>query len=158
MGNTIMMDHVYKFDLSQTYSFGTLPTNLLTEIFKDGRVASHLIEAQLTKWFPELKHIKGCKGYDHVNHLNEEDRYDAKNFTASGGCKFMPSGMIGVGRKFEKEKFLLKTEGLTYIICDIVDFPIIKVVFIRGKELAERYPNGIIAKTKRGEIFGGWPE
>jgi hypothetical protein len=153
MNNDIVMDRVYEFNLNGTYSFGDLPVDMLNEIFKDGRVASHLLEPQLTKWFPELRHVKGCKNYDHVHRLNEEDRYDAKNFTVASGCKFMPSGMIGTGRKFNEEVFLFKAENLKYIICDIVDFPKVRVVFKNGKELAQKYPTGAISLTKREELF-----
>jgi hypothetical protein len=152
--HNIVFDKVYTFDLTGTISFGDLTTLALIDIFKDGRVASHLLEPQLAIWFPEIRHIKGCKGYDHVNKLDENIKYDAKNLTQAGGCKFMPSGMIGTGRKFDKEQFLFKTKDMNYIICDIVDFPIVSVTFKRGQELAERYPNGCISLSKRQELFG----
>ncbi len=152
--HSIEFDRVYAFDLSGTCSFGTLPDSIIMEILKDGRAASHFLEPQLEAWFPELRHVKGCKGYDHVKRVDENIKFDAKNFTQAGGCKFMPSGMIGTGRKFDEEVFLFKTEKMNYIICDIVDFPKVSVVFKRGQELANHYPNGIISKTKRGELFG----
>ena len=150
----IEFDKVFTFDLSGTYSFGSLSKSRLTEAFKDGRLTSHLIEPHLEIWYPELKHIKGCKDHDHVNRIDENIKYDAKNFTHAGGCKFMPSGMIGTGRKFDQEQFLLKTENMNYIICDIVDFPKVSVIFKKGSELASQYPNGTITKSKRGELFG----
>lgn len=150
----IKFNTVYKFDLTGTFSFGDLDNEALMETFKDGRVASHLLEPQLVSWFPELKHVKGCKDHDHVNRADENIKYDAKNFTTAVGCKFMPSGMIGTGRKFDREQFLFKTENMNYIICDIVDFPKVSVVFKKGKELSDQYPNGCIAKIKREELFG----
>jgi hypothetical protein len=150
----IEFDKVFTFDLSGTYSFGPLSNSRLTEAFKDGRLTSHLIELLLEIWYPALKHIKGCKDHDHVNRIDENIKYDAKNFTQAAGCKFMPSGMIGTGRKFDQEQFLLKTENMNYIICDIVDFPKISVIFKKGSELASQYPNGTITKSKRGELFG----
>ena len=151
--HSIEFGKTYTFDLSGTYSFGTLPASVVSEIFKDGRAASHFLEPQLALWFPELKHIKGCKGHDHVKRLDENIKFDAKNFTQAGGCKFMPSGMIGTGRKFDKELFLFKTENMNFIICDIVDFPKVRVIFKKGSELADKYPNGKITKSKRGELF-----
>ena len=152
--HNIEFDRVYNFDLSGTFSFGSLSKSDLTEILKDGRVASHLLEPQLVKWFLELRHVKGCKDHDHVNKVDESIKYDAKNFTSAGGCKFMPSGMIGTGRKFNEEQFLFKTKNMNYIICDIVDFPKVSVIFKKGSELASQYPNGTITKSKRGELFG----
>ena len=66
----------------------------------------------------------------------------------------MPSGMIGTGRKFNEEQFLFKTKNMNYIICDIVDFPKVSVIFKKGSELASQYPKGTITKSKRGELFG----
>ena len=152
--NKIIFDKAFTFNLGGTFSFGDLSTGSLIEIFKDGRVASHLLERQLVHWFPELKHIKGCKDHDHVNRNDEDILYDAKNFTTSGGCKFLPSSMIGTGRKFDEERFLYKTQKMNYIICDIVDFPKINVIFKRGSELADQYTNGKISKSKRKELFG----
>ena len=151
--NNIVFDRVFTFDLSGTFSFGNLSADMLIEIYKDGRVASHLLERQLVSWFPELRHIKGCEDHDHVNRLDENIQYDAKNFTTSGGCKFLPSSMIGTGRKFNEERFLYKTQKMNYIICDIVDFPKINVIFKRGSDLSEQYPNGCIGKGKRKELF-----
>ena len=152
--HNIEFDKVYDFDLTGTLSFGTLPVNKVISAYKDGRAASHLLEPQLTVWFPNLKHVKGCKGYDHINRLDENIQYDAKNLTQAGGCKFMPSGMIGTGRKFDQEQFLFKTENMNYIICDIVDFPKVRVIFKKGKELAKKYPKGNITLSKREELFG----
>lgn len=152
--NNIEFDKIFSFNLSGTYSFGSLSKSALIEILKDGRVTSHLLEPQLVEWFPELRHVKGCKDHDHVNKVDESIKYDAKNFTPAGGCKFMPSGMIGTGRKFNEEQFLLKTENMNYIICDIVDFPKVSVIFKKGSELAIQYPNGTITKSRRGELFG----
>jgi len=138
---------VYNHDLTGTYTFGDLDEESLTEIFKDGRVASHLLERQLTKWYPSLTHVKGCKDHDHVDEFHF--KYDAKNFTKSGGCKFLPSKMIGTGRKFDEKDFKEKTSNMRYIICDIVDFPKVRVLFKRGSELVQKYPNGKISKAKK---------
>ena len=62
--------------------------------------------------------------------------------------------MIGVGRKFNQEQFLFKTQKMNYIICDIIDFPEIKVIFKKGSQLADKYRNGCIPKSKREELFG----
>ena len=149
----IELDKVFNFDLAGTFSFGSLTVEQLEDIYKDGRCASHLLERQLVSWFPELKHVKGCKGYDHINTFDESVSYDAKNFTKASGCGFAPSGHYGKGRKFDEEKFLFKAHSLIYIICDIIDFPKIGVVFKDGKELSKQYPKGNISLSKRGELF-----
>ena len=148
----IEFDKVYEFDLGGTISFGDLQEEDINELCKDGRFVSHLLERQLVKWFPELKHIKGCKNHDHV--LRKDGRlFDAKNFTPSGGCRFAPSSMYGVGRKFDEKIFLEKTKDMSYIICDIVEFPRVRVIVKHGAELAKEYPKGTISKPKRDILF-----
>jgi len=149
----IEYDKVYKYDLDGTVKFGGLSKEAVYAACRDGRVASHLLEPQIELWFPELTHVKGCKSYDHVR-KKDGRLFDAKNFTPAGGCKFLPSKMLGTGRKFNEQEFVKKTSNMTYIICDIVDFPKVRVIFKEGKELAQRYPNGKISKTRRDELFG----
>ena len=142
-------DKVYHYDLTGTYAFGDLSDEALTEIFKDGRVASHLLERQLTKWYPSLTHVGGCEDHDHVDENNV--KYDAKNFTKNG-LKFMPSSMLGTGRKFDQRLFESKTEKMNYICCDIREFPRVRVVFKEGSELSKEYPKGTISETN-GEVL-----
>ena len=154
MSNTIELNKTYHFEIPNV-SFGQLNQEELIEIFSDGRVASHFLERHLTKWFPNLTHVPGCKGWDHVVELTGQ-KYDAKNFTAKGGLKFMPSGMIGTGRKYDAVecRAKIKKNNLIYIMCDIVDFPKIRVKFRDGLELFDEYPKGKIAKKNRELLFG----
>jgi hypothetical protein len=52
--------------------------------------------------------------------------------------------MIGEGRKFDKEIFETKAQNLNYIIVSNVNFPEIKIKFVKGSELLIDYPNGVI--------------
>jgi hypothetical protein len=124
------------------YSFGNLPSQMIIEIFKDGRPFSHFIEKWLSVNF-HLLHIGCCKAYDFVDENYENIKYDQKTFTIRG-CKFMPSNMIGEGRKFDKEIFETKAQNLNYIIVSNVNFPEIKIKFVKGTDLIITYPNGTI--------------
>ena len=144
----IKLNKTYHFEI-KNYSFGNLSTRELSEVLKDGRVAAPLLEVQLTKWFNELTHIKGNKDHDHIGKNGE--LYDAKNFT-KGGLNFMPSNQRGQGRTFIAEIAHEKANKLIYICCDIVDFPKLRVKFVKGSELVKQYPKCKISKTNR-EIF-----
>ena len=144
---------VFEFDLCGTVAFGGLSTKSLHEIFRDGRAVSLLLERQLEKWFPQLKWVGGCKYKDHDDQ-ETNDVYDAKNFTKNG-LKFVPSKMIGTGRKFDKAKFHkgVKEKKMNYICCDIIDFPKVRVLFKRGTDLLKEYPTGSIGVPKRDLLF-----
>lgn len=145
----IKLNKTYSFEI-KNLAFGDLTKEDLIEIYKDGRVASHLLERHLTKWFPQLTHVPGCADHDHLDATGQQ--YDAKNFTKSG-LNFKPSKMLGVGRTFDYDVMVEKASKLIYIACDIVDFPKVRVVFKSGSELARDYPNGKISKSKREVLF-----
>lgn len=132
-------------------SFGDLSDDELSDMFTDGRLASHFLERQLTKWYPELTFVDK-RGYDHVD--EEGNKYDQKCFT-KGGLGFAPSHMGGKGRVFVMEEAHEHAKDITYICCDVVAFPTVRVKFARGKDLIEVYPKCKIPFSKREEFFNG---
>jgi hypothetical protein len=135
----------------EDFSFGNLPKSAIIEIYKDGRAFSHFIEPWLAENYP-LNHVKGCKKYDHTDLNDANVKYDQKTFTARG-CKFMPSNMIGEGRSFNKEVFEEKAKELIYIIVSNVNFPEIKIKFVKGVDLIVDYPTGAIPSKDFVKFF-----
>jgi hypothetical protein len=131
--------------------FGNLPQNIINEICKDGRPFSKFIERWLEQNYP-LKYVPGDKDHDHVDINDSKILYDAKTFT-KGGCKICSSKMIGVGRKFNKEEFAEKTKKLIFCIVSNINFPEIKLRFVRGSELLEEYPKGLIPSKDYIKFF-----
>jgi hypothetical protein len=145
----ITLNKTYNFTI-QNFSFGNLSKDEMIDVLVDGRFNSPFMERQLTKWFPQLKHITGNKDHDHVD--GEGNLYDAKNFTKNG-LKFKPSNQLGQGRSFNKEVAHEKANKLIYICCDIIDFPKVKVKFIDGGDLVKRYPLCEVPKSHRTVLF-----
>jgi hypothetical protein len=135
----------------ENVSFDTLPVEVITELFKDGRIFSHFIERILAQDYG-LKHVTGCKGHDIVDPSNPDIKYEQKTFTGNG-CKFMPSNMIGQGRQFNKEVFMEKSKNLIYVIVSNVKFPLLKIRFVKGSELATEYPGGEIKLKDHDKFF-----
>ena len=133
------------------FCFDNLSQSKVIKKFKDGRVFSHFIELWLEDKFP-LIHVEGCKEYDFIDVTDENIKYDQKTFT-SGGSKFMPSNMIGTGRKFNKELFEEKAKNLIYIIVSNINFPEIRVKFVKGVELIVDYPTGCIPLKDHDKFF-----
>jgi hypothetical protein len=146
----------YEFNKTYThvienYGFDILNIEEVNNKYKDGRVFSHFIELWLAKMFT-LKHINGCKDHDFTDINNLEIQYDQKTFT-KGGCRFCPSNMIGVGRVFDKQKFEEKANKLIYIIVSNINFPEIKIKFVKGSDLIIKYPKGEIKLKDSVEFF-----
>ena len=138
-------DTSFTFKLTNI-NFDSLDKSILDSMFKDGRIFSHLSERWLEDNCPMLKHISGCKDHDFVN-KTDDTKYDAKTWT-SRKLDFRPSNMLGKGRTFDKEIFDEKCNKLTYIVVSNIDFPEIKVRFIKGSDLVQLYPKGYISTNK----------
>ena len=132
-------------------SFDNIPQDMVNDIMKDGRAFSHFIEKWISLNYP-LQHIGGCKPYDFIDENFTETKYDEKTFTKNG-CKFCPSNMVGQGREFDMAVFEEKTKKLIFCIVSNVNFPIIKIKFVRGIELLQKYPNGIIPFREHDDLF-----
>jgi len=130
-------------------SFGDLTQEELAEMFTDGRLVSHFLERQLTKWYPELTFVD-ARGYDHLD--TKQNKYDQKCFT-KGGLTFAPSNMLGKGRKIIEEEAHEHAKNITYICCDVLEFPKVRVKFARGEDLIKQFPKCKIPFSKRQEFF-----
>ena len=130
-------------------SFGDLTQEAVNNRLKDGRVAAPFLESQLEIWYPHLKFVDG-RGYDHID--EEGNLYDQKCFT-KGGLAFAPSNMIGKGRHIVEDVATEHCKNITYIACDIVDFPTVRVKFAKGSDLIKEYKNFKIPYSQREKFF-----
>lgn len=133
------------------FSFGNLPKSTIIDTFKDGRAFAHFIEPWLAINYP-LIHIKGCKNHDFIDVNDENIKYDQKTFTERG-CNFTPSNMIGQGRVFDKNIFEEKAKNLIYIVVSNINFPEIKIKFVKGTDLIIEYPTGKIPLKDFNKFF-----
>ncbi len=147
---SVKLDTTYSHNI-QNIGFGNVQQKEVIEIFKDGRVFSHLIEKWIETNYP-LNHVPGCKSYDFTDRAFPDTKYDEKTFTRRG-CDFRPSNMKGQGRKFEKKTFEEKTKNLVFCIVSNINFPAIKIRFIRGRDLLSTYPNGKIPLKDHDKFF-----
>ena len=61
--------------------------------------------------------------------------------------------MKGVKRTFNQTIFEEKTKKLIFIIVSNIDFPNIKIKFVRGTDLLVSYPKGIIPRKDFDKFF-----
>jgi len=141
---------ITQIDLTGRYQFGDLPVETLDDHFKDGRWASPILERLIPRIYRELTWVSGNQDHDHID--VDGNLYDLKCFTKNG-LKFMPSSQIGTKRSFDKEVAHGKANNLTYICCDITQFPIVTVKFAKGCDLIVKYPNCAIPFKDRTVFF-----
>jgi hypothetical protein len=137
------------------YSFDRLSADLVSEIYLDGRVFSHFSERLIQKLFPELTRVD--KKYFDYTRNGFTRRVENKTFTQRE-LAFVPSSMLGVGRKYDEEKFHEIADRTDYVIVDNSNFPHLKIVFDSGTNLIKRYPKGKVSKTKRQEFWDYYGE
>ena len=120
-------------------TFPGLTEKEVTELYRDGRVASKFLEvyfARLFKW-----ELVDAKNYDFLTPSYQKVEF--KTLTKRG-CNFLPSRMKGSSRKVdsaEAEKVIIEN---LYLICDIRLFPVIRYKLYEGKELLRKYPKYVI--------------
>tara|TARA_B100000886_G_scaffold334243_1_gene289455 strand:- start:1085 stop:1558 length:474 start_codon:yes stop_codon:yes gene_type:complete len=147
---SVELNTTYNYTI-ENYGFGNLPLEICEEILKDGRPFSYFIE----QWLPHyhaLIYVPGCKSYDFKDRRHPEILYDEKTFTRNG-CKFCPSNMLGQGRTFDQERFVEHSKKLIFCIVSNVDFPNIKIKFVRGEDLMRDYPRGEIPLKDHVKFF-----
>jgi hypothetical protein len=148
----IEFNKTYEFYIDSV-SFADLTKEELATLFSDGRVASHFIEIQITKWFPELQRKEIKRGRAKSDHIGQNNViYEMKNFTKYG-CKLMPSYMYGGSRKFNFDEYNKLAKDTKYIVCDIRNFPIIKIIFKDGTDIVNLFPKGLADKNQDGLLY-----
>ena len=146
---TMKLDHTYTVTI-ENFAFGNIDTNVLIALFRDGRTCAPFIQQHLPIWFDTLKYVDET-GYDHVS---GERKFEHKSFT-KGGCIFAPSNMVGSGRKINEAvvKQHIEDTKLTYIITDITEFPTIRIRFVDGNKLINKYPKCKINSGDKKSFF-----
>jgi hypothetical protein len=134
------------------YAFGRCSSDALSELFRDGRVASRFIELEVLERFSGLRGAESsnAKGYDMVGRGGQ--KLEVKTFT-KGGCKFVPSYMVGSGRKMDVKKAKKETVAKYLCIADITDFPHVNLVFKLFADVWSEYPNGVITYKNKQKLF-----
>ena len=61
--------------------------------------------------------------------------------------------MLGQGRVFNKEVFEEKSKNMIFCIVSNVNFPHIRVKFVKGEVLLQKYPLGVIGIKHHDEFF-----
>jgi hypothetical protein len=141
---------VYHYDLTGKVSFGDLSVEAVHKILKDGRACARFLEHHVPLWFPDLEYVDK-KGFDFISRVNGQ-KIECKTFTESG-LNYAPSSMTGKGRTIDRKQLHQEAPLLIFILCDIVDFPRVRIVFRPGSSLVEKYPAGKVPFNDRLEIF-----
>ena len=146
----IILNKTFRHTLTNL-KWDKLPCHSIHEILKDGRAFSFFIEPWLSQVYPLIR-IKDSKDHDFVDLKTQSVKFDEKTFTKNG-CKYVPSYMLGLGRKFDQNKFIEKANDLVYVIVSNINFPHINVKFVEGKELIKKYPKGGIPLGDHDKFF-----
>lgn len=140
---------IYELNFS-TFHVPYCTKEQITNMCSNGSFMSHINEAVAANIY-NIIHQQG-NGYDYPLQEGIEKQLDQKTFSKKG-LKFMPSYMIGKGRKFNKEEFDQHVLVTDYIITDITNFPMIRFVIRSGIELAKDFPKGSVSLSKVEKVF-----
>lgn len=141
------MNKLLKINLIGKLKFGDIPINSLMNHFKDVNNISNIIGLYIPILYPKINHI------GNNNHTCDNgNQYIVKYFTKNG-LTFAPSNPSGTRRLCNIELSHKLANKLTYICCDITNFPIITLKIIKGSELVNKYPRCVIPYKDKKWIF-----
>jgi len=128
-----------KFDIK----IGGLCAADVNALFKDGRVASHIIDKSLSKLFNNIhfRHNSGSPSdltlvAPSPNNITKTSHYklESKTLTA-GGLRLIPSGQLGKGRSFDMSEALARATLVDYyVLTDIRQSPVFSVYTITSQQ------------------------
>lgn len=134
------MNKLLKINLTGKLKFGNIPIHKLIQHFKDVKNISSIINLYIPILYPKLKHI----GYN--NHTCDNvDQYIVKYFTKNGLTFTSSNDTIHSCNKHANK--------ITFICCDITNFPIITVKTMKKNELINKYPRCVIPYKDKKWIF-----
>jgi hypothetical protein len=115
------------------------------EYFTDGRKLSFLAEVRLAAELEMDRAETEAKPYDLIDpRTNEKWEVRCMRRTVS----FAPSNMTGASRGFNIEGFMDKLDICAgYIVCDIVEFPVVPYYIIKSSTVAEWFGSQRMSRT-----------
>ena len=136
-----------QFELNKTFNchlnggLAGIESESFYKQMRDGRICSLIMELYISQNFDNMK-LSLDTSYDI---LFNDIKIEVKCFTKGGLC-ILPSNQIGVGRSYDKDKFLSYITNKIYAICDIRSFPNVNIIFLSGERLFE------ISENKKGKL------
>lgn len=134
MSRTFNRNKAFDIDLSGKLRYGDISTNILHEVFKDGRITGLLVEHLLDKEFRNLtKSGASGEAFDLFESTTRKV-YECKSSKAAP-FDIAPSNMKGAGRKFNRaecEERILAVDGV--ILCQLDNFPVLEFATARVPE------------------------
>ena len=146
---------IYEMNKTYSYKFEDVKFDNLDEVsllkaFMHGSTISRFIELWLAQNYDKLMD-SDTPEYD-LWDFEKKRKVEVKSFTKSG-CRFMPSYMIGAGRKLDEEKAYEYVDGKIFCIVNIKDYPNIWYKFVEGDKLNWYYPKYVIPAKDEKEFF-----
>jgi hypothetical protein len=114
--------------------YGDISTNILHEVFKDGRITGLLVEHLLDKEFRNLTKAGGSGEAFDLFESTTRKVYECKS-SKDAPFDIAPSSMKGSGRRFDRsecETRILAVDGV--ILCQLDNFPVLEFAVVRIPE------------------------
>ena len=166
----IKLDREYALDTTFVIKFfdytdihGLIDSWIVREsVFKNGTVAAGIMEPFLCCYFKNLKWVKGCNDHDMIaedsqqRYNKEKQLFDHKGFTVASAGQFSRSKFQGTLRpKATAEELERDSSNKIFVFTSYTSFPEIEIVFRRGSDLLNEFPNGKIKHDEHDKLFCG---
>lgn len=137
--------HILKWNIAELSTAMKIAEDDVISYFTDGRRVSFLLERHLSKLYEGALAKSERDSYDFEDIFG--GKWEVRSITKSGTF-FSPSIDVGGKREFNEENLLNKIKNLAgYILCDVTQFPEVKIYEIPSNTVIKWFKNRDIGKN-----------
>lgn len=142
--STLIKNELKTLDLKGQILFGSIPLNILSKVYQDGRVLGLIVEHLIDFEFSNIHRVsKESHPYDFISDNGE--KLECK--TAINKLDPYPSYMKGKGRVYDQQKHLEYLNSIDgFILVTSLELPNLKIIWL-DKNNQIFWKNGIPAKS-----------
>lgn len=141
-------------ELNKTF-FHTIENEILTK-YNDNHTNEFVFINFIQKWLEDkysIVMVNSSHSFHFIDKYQPSIRYHERIFQKNIGCVFCPSKTLGTLHRFDKLVNTDKANKLIYCLISNMEYPKIKVKFVRGIDLLKMYPKGRIPVNDHDLIF-----
>jgi hypothetical protein len=141
-------DAIISWDIDEVSKALKIPPMDVSAYFTDGRRISFILERRIAREVMQGK-IATSEGSDYDIIDKDGQKWEVRSITRSG-IYFCPSYMVGSGRSFNEDGFLIKLKEIAgYIVTDIDEFPNVPIKKVSKDQVLQWWKNGELGPTTK---------
>jgi hypothetical protein len=128
----------FSCNFKELFYFDRIPQSELELMFTDGRFISPI----LARWLHYNTNLVIPPKEKSGLFIDESNNFYRLKCLTKHGLNFRPSSQLGIGRVLNQIEFEEYCNTQTFIIANVINFPVVEFKLIKGKDLLKSFPTG----------------